>query len=76
MMTKGGIMLPGGNSEGVVGYGEQMVNGTKIRMPAGFKPYPTQNQMITHTLKAMSERKNAIIESPTGSGRFSYHNLD
>lgn len=44
----------------------------RIRMPVGFEPYPNQKQMITHMLRAMDERKNAIIESPTGSGESSF----
>jgi Rad3-related DNA helicase len=46
------------------------MNGVKVYTPADVDLYPTQKRMINWAIKAAQESKNALIESPTGSGNF------
>ncbi|CAD5220549.1 unnamed protein product [Bursaphelenchus xylophilus] len=50
-------------------YQELMMNGSKILLPAGISPYPTQKLMMIKVLMALRQETNALIESPTGSGK-------
>ncbi|KAJ2858288.1 hypothetical protein J3B02_000358 [Coemansia erecta] len=43
------------------------IGGVKVHFP--FKPYPSQLGMMNHMIKALSQSKNTMIESPTGSGK-------
>jgi hypothetical protein len=44
------------------------MNGIKIYIPSNVELYPSQKRMISLAIKAAQESKNALIESPTGSG--------
>lgn len=44
------------------------MNSVKVYTPPGIDLYPSQKRMINWVLKAVQESKNALIESPTGSG--------
>jgi Fanconi anemia group J protein len=43
------------------------LNGVEISFP--FAPYPSQIQLMSNVLKSISQRSNALLESPTGSGK-------
>ena len=44
-----------------------MISGVRLSFP--YKPYPSQLAMMGKIIKALSESKNAILESPTGTGK-------
>jgi Fanconi anemia group J protein len=41
--------------------------GVHVKFP--FKPYPSQSRMILSCIKALLKKENALLESPTGSGK-------
>ncbi|KAJ2597336.1 hypothetical protein GGF39_003091 [Coemansia sp. RSA 1721] len=43
------------------------ISGVQVHFP--FKPYPSQLAMMNHMIRALSQSKNTMIESPTGSGK-------
>ncbi|KAI9270400.1 hypothetical protein BDA99DRAFT_501656 [Phascolomyces articulosus] len=43
------------------------MSGIPVEFP--FQPYPAQIQMMSKIVKALKEKKNALLESPTGSGK-------
>ncbi|KAI9495389.1 helicase C-terminal domain-containing protein [Zychaea mexicana] len=43
------------------------MSGVTVEFP--FQPYPAQIQMMSKIVKALKEKKNALLESPTGSGK-------
>jgi Fanconi anemia group J protein len=45
------------------------INGFKVTYPTGRKPFPAQLAVISKVLQAAKERKNALLESPTGTGK-------
>ena len=44
------------------------IGGVKIRFPYP-KPYPAQTNMMKAMIKALKNQENALLESPTGSGK-------
>ncbi|RUS20706.1 hypothetical protein BC937DRAFT_94556 [Endogone sp. FLAS-F59071] len=44
-----------------------IIGGVEMRFP--FKPYPSQIQMMAKIIQALQRSQNAILESPTGSGK-------
>jgi Rad3-related DNA helicase len=48
---------------------ELHISGHKIFFPHGKKPFPAQLAVISKVLQALKEKKNALIESPTGTGK-------
>uniref|UniRef100_A0A1X7UEY4 Helicase ATP-binding domain-containing protein n=1 Tax=Amphimedon queenslandica TaxID=400682 RepID=A0A1X7UEY4_AMPQE len=43
------------------------ISGVPVRFPC--KPYPTQLQMMSKIIQALNKSDNALLESPTGSGK-------
>ncbi|KNC49459.1 uncharacterized protein AMSG_11882 [Thecamonas trahens ATCC 50062] len=43
------------------------IGGVNVKFP--FKAYPSQMAMMAKVIKAVAEKKNALLESPTGSGK-------
>ncbi|KAG5673468.1 hypothetical protein PVAND_003513 [Polypedilum vanderplanki] len=43
------------------------INGIEIKFP--FEPYPLQKDYMTKVIQALEGRQNAILESPTGTGK-------
>ncbi|KAI8144490.1 helicase C-terminal domain-containing protein [Fennellomyces sp. T-0311] len=43
------------------------MSGITVEFP--YKPYPAQIQMMSKIVKALKEKQNALLESPTGSGK-------
>ncbi|XP_019854715.1 PREDICTED: regulator of telomere elongation helicase 1-like [Amphimedon queenslandica] len=43
------------------------ISGVPVRFPC--KPYPTQLQMMSKIIQALNKSGNALLESPTGSGK-------
>lgn len=52
--------------------GEMKINGCSVLFPAGKKPFPAQLAVISKVLQAIKEKKNALLESPTGTGKVCY----
>lgn len=46
-----------------------MILGHDIVFPEGKKPFPQQLSIISKVLKAIRDRENALLESPTGTGK-------
>jgi hypothetical protein len=46
---------------------EYMMNGIKVKFP--FKAYPSQVVLMSKIIKSIQERKHALLESPTGTGK-------
>lgn len=44
-----------------------IAGGVSVRFP--FRPYPSQLQMMSAMIKAMTRSEHALLESPTGSGK-------
>eukprot|EP00041_Stephanoeca_diplocostata_P028303 m.798483 g.798483 ORF g.798483 m.798483 type:complete len:1269 (+) comp23350_c0_seq2:179-3985(+) len=44
-----------------------LIGGVPVRFP--FRPYPSQLQMMSAMIKAMTKSERALLESPTGSGK-------
>lgn len=49
--------------------GEMKIHGYSVFFPAGRKPFPAQLAVISKVLQALKEKKNALLESPTGTGK-------
>jgi Fanconi anemia group J protein len=45
------------------------INGYTVYFPDGRKPFPAQLSVISKVLQALKEKKNALLESPTGTGK-------
>lgn len=45
------------------------VQGCQVTFPAGRKPFPAQLAVMSKVLVAAKERKHALLESPTGTGK-------
>jgi len=43
--------------------------GYNIEFPNGKKPFPAQLAVISKCLVALSRKENALLESPTGTGK-------
>ncbi|KAH7729614.1 DOG-1 protein [Aphelenchoides avenae] len=43
--------------------------GVSVQLPQGLKPYPTQKLMMVRMLQSLDKQLNALLESPTGSGK-------
>lgn len=43
------------------------IGGVRVKFP--FKPYPTQLSMMAKIIQALNKKENALLESPTGSGK-------
>uniref|UniRef100_A0AC34FAL1 DNA helicase n=1 Tax=Panagrolaimus sp. ES5 TaxID=591445 RepID=A0AC34FAL1_9BILA len=50
-------------------YARLIVNGITVQLPPGFKPYPSQQLMFVKIIQSLKNKKHAMIESPTGSGK-------
>ena len=49
--------------------GAMIVNGYQVRFPHGKKAFPAQLSVISKALSALSTGGNALLESPTGTGK-------
>jgi MoxR-like ATPase len=49
--------------------GAVRIQGHAILFPDGRKPFPAQLAVISKVLQALKEKKNALLESPTGTGK-------
>lgn len=47
------------------------IQGHSVIFPDGRKPFPAQLAVISKVLQALKEKKNALLESPTGTGKVS-----
>lgn len=50
---------------------EYRIHGYSVRFPEGRKPFSAQLSVISKVLQALKEGKNALLESPTGTGKVS-----
>lgn len=50
-------------------YNQVIVNGVKVLFPPRVVPYDTQTKMMETILESLTNSQNALIESPTGSGK-------
>jgi Fanconi anemia group J protein len=50
-------------------HSEIKIAGYAVRFPAGKKPFPAQLGVMNTALKALHSSQNALIESPTGTGK-------
>ena len=48
---------------------ETRINGFSILFPEGKKPFAPQLAVISKVLKALKDKENALLESPTGTGK-------
>ncbi|RYH25137.1 hypothetical protein EON65_15960 [archaeon] len=48
---------------------QNFINGFNVRFPAGRKPFPAQFSVISKVLQALKDTQNALLESPTGTGK-------
>ena len=46
-----------------------IINGIEVHFPEGRKPFPAQIAVMAKVLQAARESKNALLESPTGTGK-------
>ena len=51
------------------------IGGIPVLFPAGKKPFPAQLAVMSKVMQALKERKNALLESPTGTGKVSTINV-
>ncbi|KAJ1653340.1 Fanconi anemia group J protein [Dispira simplex] len=61
--VKGSIPLNSSDS----GYKVFPIQGVSVRFP--FQPYPAQLAMMAKIVQALNRKENALLESPTGSGK-------
>ncbi len=52
--------------------GAVRIQGHSLLFPDGWKPFPAQLAVISKVLQALKEKKNALLESPTGTGKVTY----
>ena len=45
----------------------QVIDGNTVYFP--FKPYECQTEYMTRVIEALTQRQNALLESPTGTGK-------
>ena len=45
------------------------ISGYKVKFPLGKKPFPSQFSVMGQTLRALHTSQNALLESPTGTGK-------
>ncbi|EJD74948.1 CBR-DOG-1 protein [Loa loa] len=50
-------------------YTDLLICGYMVKLPPNIQPYATQRTMIAKILTALKNKLNALIESPTGSGK-------
>ncbi|VDK60874.1 unnamed protein product [Anisakis simplex] len=50
-------------------FSELWIGGYLVKLPLNMVPYTTQRTMMAKILKSLKNRLNALIESPTGSGK-------
>ena len=50
-------------------HSEIKIAGYSVRFPAGKKPFPAQLGVMNTVLRALHSSQNALIESPTGTGK-------
>ncbi|VDM51260.1 unnamed protein product [Toxocara canis] len=50
-------------------YTELLVGGFSVKLPPNMVPYTTQRTMMAKILTSLKNKLNALIESPTGSGK-------
>ena len=48
---------------------EFQIHGYKVHFPPDRKPFPAQFAVMSKVLQALKEKKNALLESPTGTGK-------
>lgn len=48
---------------------ETRINGFSVLFPEGKKPFAPQLAVISKVLKALKDGENALLESPTGTGK-------
>jgi hypothetical protein len=48
---------------------EHLICGYKVYFSEGRKPFPAQLAVISKVLQALKDKKNALLESPTGTGK-------
>lgn len=53
-------------------YGNLLICGYNVRLPPKIEPYQTQRTMIAKILFTLKNKLNVLVESPTGSGKFSF----
>lgn len=51
-------------------YEKNAICGLNVYLPKGLQPYPTQKLMMVKMLMSLKNKENALIESPTGSGKY------
>ena len=45
------------------------ISGYKVKFPFGKRPFPSQFSVMGQTLRALHTQQNALLESPTGTGK-------
>ena len=45
------------------------IAGVDVEFPAGIKPHPPQMAMMANIVRSLRQSKNALLESPTGTGK-------
>jgi Rad3-related DNA helicase len=45
------------------------ISGYKVKFPVGKRPFPSQFSVMGQTLRALHTQQNALLESPTGTGK-------
>ncbi len=48
------------------------IRGCKVHFPPGKKPFPAQVAVMGKVIESCQQKKNALLESPTGTGKVSY----
>ena len=52
---------------------EFITHGYLVKFPENRKPFASQKAVISKVLEACKGKQNALLESPTGSGKVSPH---
>uniref|UniRef100_A0A7E4VYQ0 Helicase ATP-binding domain-containing protein n=1 Tax=Panagrellus redivivus TaxID=6233 RepID=A0A7E4VYQ0_PANRE len=50
-------------------YSQTVINSITVKLPHGLVPYPSQRLMMVKLIQSLKTKSNALIESPTGSGK-------
>lgn len=62
--------MGGPHGGGEVGKGHELrIASVPVRFPLGKKPFPTQLALMAKMLSALRQGENALLESPTGTGK-------